>query len=123
MDVPHNLSLNEAASKHAMFGPLGSAANHECDEVGPRSGGRRGAGSNRVGKRDGNADRQAMEPRCDRLKERVDGGNIPGQRMAGVVLNPLAKVCIGVLMPVMIGRRQVMVNGERGRKRSDHQQQ
>ena len=25
-DVPHSLSLNKAASKHAMFGPLGNAA-------------------------------------------------------------------------------------------------
>jgi len=38
------------------------------------------------------------------------------QRLAGVVLDPLAEVGVGVLMPVLVGRRQLVVNFQRGSK-------
>ena len=65
-----------------------------------------------------------MELRLYRVKYGRDGGHFAHQRMTGMVLNPLAQVRIGVLMPVMIGRRQVMVNGQcRGKRRNQDQQQ
>ncbi len=40
--------------------------------------------------------------------------HITGQRMTGVILHPLAEVGVGMFMSVMIGRRQLVVNLQRG---------
>ncbi len=64
-----------------------------------------------------------MELRLDRVKYGRDGGHFAHQRMTGMVLNPLAQIRVGMLMAVMIGRRQVMVNGQCRRKRRDQDQQ
>ena len=64
-----------------------------------------------------------MKPWCNRMQQGADGRNISNKRMTGVVLNPLAEIGIGMLMPVVVRRRQFMMNGQRGRKRRDHDQE
>lgn len=64
-----------------------------------------------------------MEPRRDGIQHRTDGGNLSNKRMTGMVLNPLAEVGVGMFMPVVVRRRQVVMNGQRSRKRRDRYQE
>lgn len=45
------------------------------------------------------------------------------QRLARVMLDPLAEIGIGVVVPILIGRRQGVVNFERAGKRRHAEQQ
>ena len=42
--------------------------------------------------------------------------------MAGMILHPLTEVGIGMLMPVMVGRRQLVMNLQRRGKRRHREQ-
>ena len=53
------------------------------------------------------------------LNGRDDGEN----RLSGMVLNPLAEIRIGMFMPVVIRRSQLMVDTQRRCKGHDGQQQ
>jgi len=44
------------------------------------------------------------------------------QRAAGVMLDPLAQICIGMLVAIMVGRRQLVVDFQCNRERSQYQQ-
>ena len=56
----------------------------------------------------------------DRLPDRQDR---PAkiERTRGMVLNPLAHICVGMLVAVMIGRCEIMVDGQCGGKRGQRQ--
>ena len=59
-----------------------------------------------------------LDLRTQRLRRR----RIREQRTAGVMLNPLTKVGIGMLVPILIGRGQFVVDFQRNRERSQYQQ-
>ena len=59
--------------------------------------------------------------RCDG-KERLQHRHHGLERVRGVVLDPLAEVGIGMLVPIVIRCRERMVHLERGRKRRQHQE-
>lgn len=59
-----------------------------------------------------------LDLRTQRLRRR----RIREQRTAGVMLNPLTKVGIGMLVPILIGRGQFVVDFQRNRERSQCQQ-
>jgi len=60
-----------------------------------------------------------LDLRAQRLQHR----RIRKQRTAGVMLNPLTEVGIGMLVPILIGRGQFVVDLQRNRERSQCQQQ
>lgn len=64
-----------------------------------------------------------MELWFGRTKKGADSRDIRRKRMAGVVLNPLTEIGVGMFVPVMVRLRQLMVNGQRGRERSNDDQQ
>jgi hypothetical protein len=49
-------------------------------------------------------------------------GNINIERAGRVMLQPLAKVGVGVLVPIVVSRRQLVMNILRHRKRSNGEQ-
>jgi len=55
-------------------------------------------------------------------QERAGRRCITNQRMAGMILHPLTEVGIGMLMPVMVGRRQLVMNLQRRGKRRHREQ-
>lgn len=59
-----------------------------------------------------------MDLRAQRLRHR----RIRKQRTAGVMLNPLAEVGVGVLVAVLVRRGQFVVDFQRKRERSQSQQ-
>jgi hypothetical protein len=58
----------------------------------------------------------------DRLAQRLRHGRIREQRAAGMMLNPLTEVGLGMLVPILIGRGQFVVDFQRNRERSQGQQ-
>lgn len=61
-------------------------------------------------------------------EKRAGDRHVTGQRMTGVILHPLAEVGIGVLMPIVISGRQLVMDlqrrGEwRHREQERHQEQ
>jgi hypothetical protein len=59
----------------------------------------------------------------DLRAQRLQHGRIRKQRTTGVMLDPLTEVGIGMLMPILIGRGQFVVDFQRNRKGSQGQQQ
>lgn len=55
------------------------------------------------------------------IQKPLDGRHRDVERMACVVLDPLADVGVGVLMAVLVRRRQLVVNLERSSKGSQRQ--
>lgn len=53
----------------------------------------------------------------------LNGGDDGQDRLACMVLDPLAEIRIGMFMPVVICRSQLMVHAQSGRKGHDRQQQ
>jgi hypothetical protein len=64
-----------------------------------------------------------MKPWRDRMQQGTDGRNVSNKRMPGVELNPLAEVGIGMLMPVVVRRRQLVMDSQGSRERRDHNQE
>ena len=56
------------------------------------------------------------------VQKPLDGRHHDAERMACVVLDPLAEVGVGVLMVVLVRRSQLVVNLERGNKGSQCQE-
>ena len=58
-----------------------------------------------------------------RNQKPLNGGDDSEDRLSSMVLNPLAEVRIGMFMPIVICRGQLMVHAQRRCKGHDRQQQ
>ena len=104
MMPPDRLNNNEVKHRQADHPPVNSR--RPADESDwKRSGKRRSAGRCRtleIQRKERLRNRQGLS---DRLVQRVKNRRVRKQRTAGVVLNPLTEVGVGMLMAVMVGRR------------------
>jgi len=88
-----------------------------------RSGTGRSAGGGGTGELEGNKELGNLVRLPDLPAEGVNDRCVRRQGGAGMVLDPLAKICVGVLVAVRIGQGQFVVHFQRngkGRQREEH---